>query len=55
MEVKMNVQELYDLLEEQIKLGRGNYTVMTWDRTREDVTNLLRDDNAKELYICTGN
>jgi len=55
METKMTVRELFDLLEEQIKLGRGDYTVMTWDRDREDVTDLLRDDKAKELYICTGN
>lgn len=51
----MTVQELFNLLEEQIKLGRGNYTVMIWDHTREDVTDLIRDNTAKELYICSGN
>lgn len=55
METKMTVHELFDLLEEQIKWGRGDYIVMTWDRNREDITDLLRDDRAKELYICTGN
>ena len=55
MEDKMTVQELFDLLEEQIKLGRGNYTVMTWDHGRKDITDLLREDKAKKLYICTEN
>lgn len=55
METKMTVKELFNLLEEQIMLGRGEYTIKTWDISREDITDLLRDDYARELYICTGN
>ena len=55
MESKMTVQELFNLLEEQIRLGRGNYTVKIWDLSREDITDLLRDDYSQELYICSGN
>lgn len=48
----MTIRELFNLLEEQIKLGHGDYTVMVY--TREDVVDLIRDDTTKEIYICSG-
>lgn len=49
----MTTKELYEILEHEINIGRGNYKVMVWDLTREEATDTIRDSTEKKFYICT--
>ena len=51
----MTVKELFEELEYEIKMGRGDFKVVVWDTSRVDATDTLRDSNEQEFYICTGN
>ena len=51
----MTVKELFEELEYEIKMGRGNFKVVVWDTSRVDATDTLRDDHKHEFYICTEN
>lgn len=51
----MTTKELFELLEHEIKMGRGNYKVVVWDISREEATDTLRDSAEKKFYIYTGN
>jgi len=51
----MTVKELLEILEHEVKTGRGDFKVVVWDTSRVDATDTLRDSNEQEFYICTEN
>jgi hypothetical protein len=51
----MTIKELLEILEHEVKMGRGDFKVMTWDTTREEASDTLRDSEKQEFYICTEN
>lgn len=51
----MTVKELFEELEHEIQMGRGDFKIVTWDTARVEATDTLRDSNKKEFYICTEN
>lgn len=55
MEDKMTVQGLFEILEHEVKMGRGNYQIEVWDLSRVRATDTIRDSAEQKFYICTGN
>lgn len=51
----MTTKELYEILEHEIKMGRGDFKVVVWDVNREDAIDTIRDSAEQKFYICTGN
>jgi hypothetical protein len=51
----MTVNELLEILEHEVKTGRGDFKVVIWDISREEVTDTIRDSAEQKFYICTGN
>ena len=51
----MTVKELLEILEHEVKTGRGNYRVVLWDISREEATDTIRDSAEQKFYICTEN
>lgn len=51
----MTVKELLEILEHEVKMGRGDATVMVWDTDCQEVTDTIRDSAERKFYICTEN
>ncbi len=51
----MTVKELLEILEHEVKTGRGDYKVVLWDISREDAADTIRDSAEQKFYICTEN
>ena len=51
----MTTKELLEILEHEVRMGRGDFKVVVWDTCREEATDTLRDSATQEFYICTGN
>ena len=51
----MTVNKLLEILEHEVKAGRGDYKVVLWDISREEAADTIHDSTEQKFYICTGN
>lgn len=51
----MTVKELLEILEHEVKTGRGDFRVVIWDDYRVGAVDTIRDSRKHEFYICTEN